>query len=258
MIEMLEDESILIIAGHRGYMSHYPENTLLSFQKALELGVEMLELDLRLSKDGVLMVLHDETLERTTDGFGKISDYTVEQLKQFDASKGNKGTGKLSIPTFEEFCEFLKLYPDILLNVEIKPSNDAKEVADKAIAMLRDYGFLSRCVFTSFDAAIVTYISEKYQLKTQGFPGEKMFNFVPGSNGTYSNMWAVGISMNLLTPEIVKEFREKNILAWCYCPDNEVQVNYALQCGASLMTCNNPKPALQIRDNIKNKNLVDL
>jgi glycerophosphoryl diester phosphodiesterase len=258
MIERLEDESILTIAGHRGFMSHYPENTLLSFQKALELGVEMLELDLRLSKDGVLMVLHDETLERTTDGFGKISDYTVKQLKQFDASKGNRVTGKLSIPTFEEFCEFLTAYPDILLNVEIKPSHDAKEVADKAIAMLRDNGNLSKCVFTSFDAAIITYISEEYQLKTQGFPGEKMFNFVPGPDGTYSHMWAVGISMNLLTPEMVKKFRENNILAWCYCPDNEEQVYYALSCGATLMTCNNPEPALQIRENMKNKNLVDL
>ncbi|WP_042462069.1 glycerophosphodiester phosphodiesterase family protein [Neobacillus dielmonensis] len=246
MIERLQNDPAIIVAGHRGYKSMYPENTLLGFQKAIEAGVDMLEFDLRFSKDKVLMVIHDATIDRTTNGSGKISDYTVKELKEFDASDVFTGFGHQEIPTLAEFCELLEAYPDLLLNVEVKPSEDAIEVADQAISMLKDYGFLPRCVFTSFDANVVAHIHDTYGLKTQGFPGEVMFHFVPGENGTYSKMWAVGISMKLLTPERVKEFRDLGILVWCYCPDDEHQVQYGLECGAKLMTCNNPVPALSI------------
>jgi glycerophosphoryl diester phosphodiesterase len=257
MIEKLQNDPAIIVAGHRGYKSKYPENTLLGFQKALEAGVDMLEFDLRFSKDHELMVIHDETIDRTTNGSGKISDYTVKQLKEFDASDVFTGLGHQEIPTLEEFCELLKDYPDILLNVEVKPSEDAIEVADKAIEMLRDYGYLPRCVFTSFDANVITHIHDTYQLKTQGFPGEVMFHFVPGENGTYSKMWAAGISMKLLTPERVKEFRDLGILPWCYCPDDEDQVRYALECGVTMLTCNNPVPAMSIRKQLAENQLTD-
>jgi glycerophosphoryl diester phosphodiesterase len=246
MIERLQNNPSIIVAGHRGFKSAYPENTLLAFQKAVELGVEMLEFDLRLSKDKVIMVIHDETLERTTNGSGKISDYTLAELKQLDAGGwfGNVFEG-LKIPTFEELCKLLKPYPEVLLNVEIKPSVDAKQVADATITMLKDYGYLSRCVFTSFDADIIAHVHDKYKLKTQGFPGECMFNFIPGVNGTYSKMWAAGISMKLLTKRKVKEIQDLGLLAWCYCPDDEEQVYRALECGVTLMTCNNPEPAIR-------------
>lgn len=251
MIERLQSDPSIIVAGHRGYKSAFPENTLLGFQKALDLGVEMLEFDLRFSKDKILMVIHDDTVDRTTNGLGKISDYSLKQLKEFDACSGFCELGKQQIPTFTELCELLKSYPEILLNVEIKPSDDSKEVADQAIVMLREYGYLSQCIFTSFDADIVAYIHDTYGLKTQGFPGEIMFNFVPGENGTYSKMWAVGISMKLLTTERVQFFKDLGILVWCYCPDDERQVQYALECGVKLLTCNNPVPALSIRENGK-------
>ncbi|MDN4074352.1 glycerophosphodiester phosphodiesterase family protein [Fictibacillus terranigra] len=249
MIDRLKDNSSLYIAGHRGYMAEYPENTLLSFQKALGLGVDMLEFDLRFSKDNILMVIHDETLNRTTDGKGKINDYTLNQLKQLNAGVGYGTSGQeFQIPTLDELCGLLKSYPEVLLNVEIKPSSNAREVADAAIAKLEEYNFLSRCVFTSFDAEIVAHIHDNYQLKTQGFPGQCMFNFVPGADGTYSKMWAVGISMKLLNADLVKEFKDLGILCWSYCPDNDQQVYQSLECGITLMTCNNPIPALKIRN----------
>jgi glycerophosphoryl diester phosphodiesterase len=193
MIQSLANSPSIIIAGHRGYKFAYPENTLLAFQKALELGVDMLEFDLRLSKDNVVMVMHDETLERTTNGSGRLSDYSL------------------------------------------------------AVALLQEYGYLSRCVFTCFDGDIIAYLYDKYQVKTQGFPGEAMSNFAPGDNGTYSKMWAAGISMSLLTPELAASFQNSGILAWCYCPDDDEQVAYALECGVTLMTCNDPRPALRMR-----------
>ncbi|MBW7462097.1 glycerophosphodiester phosphodiesterase, partial [Paenibacillus sepulcri] len=121
-------------------------------------------------------------------------------------------------------CELLMRYPDVLLNVEIKPAADSREVADAAIVELGKHGYLERCVFTSFDADVIAHIHDRHGLRTQGFPGENMSNFVAGPGGTYSKMWAVGISMKQLTPDIVRQFRGMGLLAWCYCPDDEEQV----------------------------------
>ena len=76
--------------GHRGACGHAPENTLLSMRKALELRVHGFEFDVQLSKDGEPVIIHDETLERTTNGTGNVCDYCVKELQEFDAGKGEK------------------------------------------------------------------------------------------------------------------------------------------------------------------------
>lgn len=249
MIERLQEPTCTMVAAHRGYKSSYPENTLLAFQKALELEVDMLEFDLRLSKDGAVIVIHDETLQRTTNGEGAVADCTLEELKLLDAGGWfRKEFEGLKIPTLEELCELLKSSSEVLLNVEIKPGPQAKEAADKAVSILERYGYLPRCVFTCFDAEVLAHIHDTYGLKTQGFPGEKMSNFSSGEEGTYSKMWAVGLEMSLLTPERTAQFKDQGLLVWSYCPDREEQVQYSLECGVTGMTCNNPLPAMQIRD----------
>ncbi|MBD2868880.1 glycerophosphodiester phosphodiesterase family protein [Paenibacillus arenilitoris] len=248
MIERLQDNPSIIVAGHRGYKSDYPENTLLSFRQALEAGADMIEFDLRLSKDGVLMVIHDETVDRTTNGFGKVGDLTLEELKRLDAGGwfGPVFEG-LKIPTFAELCALLEAYPDVLLNVELKRSADAKDAVDKAVSMLAERGFLSRSVFTCFDAAIIAHLHDAHGVKTQGFKEEVMSNFASGEGGTYSKMWAIGIEMSLLTPQVVKRYRDMGLQVWSYCPDDRQQVLYSLGCGATLMTCNDIAPALEVR-----------
>ncbi|SHE12865.1 Glycerophosphoryl diester phosphodiesterase [Chlamydia abortus] len=248
MIEILENHNSVVVSGHRGYKSAYPENTLLAFEQAIRLGVDMLEFDLRLTRDQEIVVIHDETVDRTTNGTGRVSDFSLAELKELDAGSwfGDEFEG-LKIPTLQELCELLQAYPQTLLNVEIKRGPNAKEAADRAIAMLEKYGYLPRCVFTCFDADVIAHIYDTYQLRTQGFPEQLMSNFRPGPGGTFSKMWAVGISMELLSPKTVEEFQAMGLLAWCYCPDNDKQVYYALGCGATLMTCNDPLPALRIR-----------
>ncbi|MCR2822953.1 glycerophosphodiester phosphodiesterase family protein [Lederbergia panacisoli] len=239
MIEQLQTESNLIIAAHRGFSSKYPENTLMAFQKAVDVGVDMIEFDLRLSKDNEVVIIHDRTVDRTTNGSGKVSEFTLKELKELDAGLGQK------IPSLEEFCELLHPYSELLFNVEIKRGYKAIEVADRAIEILKKFNFLDRCVFTSFDANIVAHLHDKYQLKTQGFPREQMSNYIPGEEGTFSKLWAIGIDMNILNPKIVQDYKKKGKLAWCFCPDDTDQVKYSLDCGVTLMTCNNPLPALQ-------------
>ncbi|GAB6928986.1 hypothetical protein JCM10914A_29690 [Paenibacillus sp. JCM 10914] len=254
MIERLAHTNEIIIAAHRGWKSAYPENTLLAFRKALERGADMLELDLRLTRDQELVVIHDQTVDRTTDGTGNVGDYALTELKRLDAGGwfGPEFQG-LEVPTFREFCDLLTAYPEVLLNVEIKPAANAIEAADLAIAMLRDDGYLERCVFTCFDANVLTHIHDTYYLPTQGFPGQLMSNYVAGPEGTMSKMWAVGISMKLLTPELVQNYRKQGILPWSYCPDEEEQVRYALECGTTTMTVNDLLPAMKVREEEERK-----
>lgn len=245
MIDRLENRGEILIAGHRGMKAAYPENTLLSFKKAIELKVDMLEFDLNITKDKHIVIIHDNTLERTTNGTGYVHDYTLAEIQQLDAGRwfGAEFEG-LKVPTLEEFCDLIAPYQNLLLNVEIKEKT--YETVDIAMTVLKERCLVERCVFTCFDAGIVSYMHDTYRVKTQGFPHFLMQNFVEGSNGTYSKMYAVGIPMKHLTQTIVQEFEELGILPWSYCPDTEELVIQSIECGARLVTVNNPEPALRI------------
>lgn len=102
--------------GHRGAKGYITENTLDSFQKALELGVDGIELDVHLSKDNILMAIHDETIDRTTSGKGFVKDFTASQLKEY------------GIPTLEEVIDLID--KKCFVNIEIKDSNATKYVLE--------------------------------------------------------------------------------------------------------------------------------
>ncbi len=241
----LLDKNSRIVAGHRGIKAHYPENTILSFEKAIELGVDMLEMDLNVTRDGEIVVIHDLTVDRTTDGTGAVRSLTLKEIEALDAGvrfapefKGQR------VPTFDEFCQLIARHPGTLLNVEIKDYSE--ECVAKSLKILEKYNLVSNCVFTCFEAEILKLFHLKYDLPTQGFSGFKLKHFEPGLKGTFSHMTAVGIEMSLLTPERVQDFEEMGILPWAYCPDDDRQAAYARYCGARLVTCNNPEASMRI------------
>ncbi len=110
------------IIGHRGAPAEEPENTLRSFRRALELGAAAVELDVQLTRDGRLAVIHDETLERTSNGRGLVKDYTVQELQQLDAGQGEP------IPALEEVLELARGRAQLL--VEIKQPESAPALLD--------------------------------------------------------------------------------------------------------------------------------
>ncbi len=115
------ERSSVIVLGHRGYMSAYPENSLLAFRKAIEAGADGIELDVWLTKDGKVIVMHDESIDRTSNMNGRQKDMTLEDLKKADIGMGEK------IPTLEEVFEVLPR--DALVNIELKDPDTAREVA---------------------------------------------------------------------------------------------------------------------------------
>ncbi|MGW4022918.1 glycerophosphodiester phosphodiesterase [Streptomyces sp. NPDC005009] len=106
--------------GHRGVMGVEPENTLRSFTAAQEAGLDVIELDLHLSKDGALVVMHDTEVDRTTDGTGAIADKTLAELRALDAGRGER------IPVFEEVLDAVRAP----LQAEIKDVQAARALAE--------------------------------------------------------------------------------------------------------------------------------
>ena len=92
----------MMIMGHRGAPTLEPENTLLSISKAVEIGVDAVEIDVHRTKDNEIVIIHDSTVDRTTNGTGPVSGYTLEDLKKLDAGKGQ------TIPTLQEVIDFFK------------------------------------------------------------------------------------------------------------------------------------------------------
>lgn len=144
------------IWAHRGCSQRYPENTITSFKKAAELfkkGLAGIELDIQLTKDGQIVVIHDERIDRTTDGYGFVRDYTLDELKTFHIH-----TGKAEpeyIPTIEEVLDQLqdKMKLGMKLNIELKNGvYPYPEMEEKIIEVVKRRGLEEQIVWSSFSA----------------------------------------------------------------------------------------------------------
>ena len=113
--------------GHRGACGYGPENTLLSFEKALQLNVDMIELDVQLCKTGEIIVIHDDKVDRTTNGKGYVSEKSFEELRSLDAGKGE------SIPLLSEVIDVIAR--EKIINIELKGEGTAQPV----LALINEY-----------------------------------------------------------------------------------------------------------------------
>lgn len=140
-----------IIEAHRGDSANAPENTLAAFRRAFDLGVRWTELDIHPAKDGALMVIHDDTLDRTTNGAGAVSDFTAEELRRLDAGSwfDPEFAGE-RIPLLEEVFE-LAASRDTRVNVEIKAFAQGFDVADRLVKLLRAFGREKDYLVSSFE-----------------------------------------------------------------------------------------------------------
>lgn len=149
------------VMAHRGYSGKYPENTMLAFKKAAEAGCDSIELDVQLTKDGVLVIIHDEKVDRTTDGTGLVKDYTYEELKKFNAAvRFPEVTEFQAIPTFDEYCAWAA-EAGIDTNIEIKTGRYYYEdIEKKTVEIVRKYGLEKKVMYSSFNHLSLLKIKE--------------------------------------------------------------------------------------------------
>ncbi len=177
---ILLDPETRPVIGHRGASGEFPENTLLAFREALAQGADALELDVRLSRDGVAVAIHDATLDRTTDGSGPVVERTVEQLRGLDAGRGER------IPTLDQILEEFPRTPVIL---EVKEAR----VAAEAAACLVRHGAAQRVLVGSFEArALVPFAGPHFHRSASrretalAWAGSRLGVGVPGGYEAYT------------------------------------------------------------------------
>ena len=154
---MCEEILPLLLIAHRGASGYAPENTLAAFRKAVAMGLSFIETDLQLSRDAHFVAIHDDTVNRTTNGQGNVHDLTLAELRRLDAGSwfGSSFVGE-RIPTLEEILEFAKRH-DIVFYLELKPGGSwGGEHA--LIGALRESGEFARVVVISFDSALVATV----------------------------------------------------------------------------------------------------
>lgn len=140
------------LVGHRGARFEAPENTLEGFRYAIGLGLPAVEFDIRMSLDGELVIMHDETVDRTTDGVGKVADLTLAELKQLDArSIHTTWSDACRIPTFDETLGVVGELPVILVEIKRDTPERLDVIVPKTIEALRRHDLEHQALIISFE-----------------------------------------------------------------------------------------------------------
>lgn len=158
-----------LVWAHRGASGYAPENTLPAFKLAADMGAAGVELDVQLTRDNVIVVCHDEKIDRTSNGAGFIRDYTLEELKKFDFSNGNTAYEGTQIPTMEEVFDLLDS-TGLTINIELKTGVYFYPGLEEAIVELtRKKGWMDRVIFSSFNHYSIMKIKELAPEAMTGF-----------------------------------------------------------------------------------------
>ena len=149
------------IFAHRGASGYAPENTLEAFRLAMEQGADGIELDVHLTKDGEVVVIHDETLNRTSDGQGKVRDYTLEELKKFSFHNHMEKYQGVQIPTLKEALNLVK-NSRIKVNIELKTGIYWYEgIEEKTMDIVKNKKMEGRVIYSSFNHYSIQKILEQ-------------------------------------------------------------------------------------------------
>ena len=212
------------IWAHRGCSQLYPENTLLAFEKAMNVkNLTGVELDIQLTRDGEIVVIHDEKVDRTTDGFGYVRDYTLKELKQLHIFAG-RGADTERIPTMKEVIELLlpRMKNDgFMINIELKTSVfNYPGIEEKIVALVDEMGVKDNIVYSSFWAESLVNIHALEPTAKLGVLDTYVSNCLYKAIGLES-MWAdvpngsialhpAGIYMDIPA----EKFKGRDVRAW--------------------------------------------
>jgi glycerophosphoryl diester phosphodiesterase len=214
--------------GHRGAAGHAPENTLAAIQKGIALGVDFVEIDVRRTADGVLVVLHDETVNRTTNGRGRVDQLSIRDLKKLDAGSGE------DIPTLEEVLKAVAGRSGLMLELKVKG------VAQQTFEAVREAGFKNPVIYASFlhdELTHVRTVDPEASLMV-------LFGRLPHTPVTCAMEYRashVGLRHDTATRRLVDAFHREDLLVFVYTADSFGDIQHALSIGVDGVISNFPE-----------------
>lgn len=271
-------ETKVTLAAHRGYRQKFPENTMLAFREALKLDIDAIEMDVRMTSDYEVVVIHDATLDRTTDQKGHICNMTLEQVRHADAGIrfGEAFKGE-PVPTLDEFLALMATRPDVRVMLELKDYPEdygdfAYASCEKTLELCKKYGVWGRDRLTliTFSTGLCAWIRKKHRdedILLHGFFPKSMmrgsekedpypyldevclFSRKGGPDGTAT--WGDG-AHPVVDKKYFERFRLMGIRPCIYYSWNTNEADYqkALEYGATGFTCDDAFTCGQILDKL--------
>lgn len=230
------------IFAHRGFSGYYPENTMLAFKKAIEIGVDGIELDVQLTKDNTVVIIHDETIDRTTNGDGLVKSYTYDELKKFDASFNFNNFGFNRIPTLEEYFLLVKDL-DIITNIELKTSvYQYLGIEDSVLELIKKYNLEDKVIISSFNHFSILRMKKLAPQIKCGFLSEDWI--IDAGKYTFSHqIECYHPRFNNLIPEVIEELKKFNIEINTWTVNDERDMLYLKEKGIDSIITNFPDMA---------------
>lgn len=232
----------MLVIAHRGASGHAPENTLAAFRRALALGATFLETDLQLSRDAHFVAIHDETVDRTTNGRGAVHAQTLAELRRLDAGSwfGSEYAGE-RIPTLEEILEFSKKN-DVVFYLELKVGG-AWGGEHALIGALRDSGEIARTVVISFDAGLLQAIRNIEPTIMTGLLFEGQIE-APIERALEIGARQLIVRGDLVTPGIIAEAHRKDVQIVCWTVNHPAHMRLLIASGVDGMISDYPDRVL--------------
>lgn len=227
--------------AHRGFSGKYPENTMIAFRKAVEAGCDGIETDVHITKDGAIVICHDEMVYRTTNGQGFIKDLTYDEIKKLDAGiKFGEEFKNTTIPDIDEFMDYVK-DKNLLVNIELKNGIINYENLEKRIIeKIYEYGLKDNVILSSFNHYSMVKVKEiDSSIKT---------GLLYAANIYRVHEYAQKVSADALHPyfpsvmneDIVKGIKDSNIAINAYTVNEEVYMKKLIELGIDGIITNYP------------------
>lgn len=237
--------------AHRGFSGMYPENTMLAFREAMKAGCHGIETDVQMSKDGVLVICHDELLDRTSNGTGLLKDYTYDELLNFDFGiKFSPEFQGEKIPTLEELLQFAK-ENHIFLNLELKnglfPYNGIEK---KVIELIYKYDFKDSVILSSFNHFSMIKCKDIDSSIKTGLLYEGTFVDIEkyckniGADALHPQYFS------LLDAELTKKIQDEGIMINTYTVNHEIHMEALLDLKVNAIITNYPDKLSKIMSRI--------
>ena len=237
------------IWAHRGAAGYAPENTMEAYILAHQQGADGIELDVQLSKDGEIVVIHDEKVDRTSNGKGLVRDYTLRQLRGFNYNRTRPEHFQAGISTLEEVLLYIRDKTGMTVNIELKTGVFFYPgIEKKTVELVRALGMEERVIYSSFNHYSIMKVRETAPKAEVGLLYSEGFIDVPG--------YAAKLGVNALHPswrclqypDYLEDCRRYNLDLNVWTINNEALMMQMCQAGVHAIITNYPDKALRVRN----------
>jgi len=239
-----------MIWAHRGASAYAPENTMEAFILAQKMGADGIELDIHLTRDGHIVVAHDETVDRCSNGRGYIIDKTLQELLELDFSKGMENYSYVRIPTLEQVLELVKI-SGLYLNIEIKNGMILYEgIEEKTLNLVSKLGLEDKVIYSSFNHYSLTIIKKLNPAAPVGILyGEAMVD--PYVYAKHLGVEAIHPYFKTLkVPGTINNCKKHGIKIHAWTVDERDDIRWLMDEGIDAVITNRPDLAVSVRNQI--------